>query len=457
MITKAIELASVRAVIASGWCDLGVSGDSSEQSNIFLLQHDCPHDFLFRHVSLVVHHGGAGTTAAGLAAGLPTVVVPFFGDQFFWGNMVHRAGVGPAPIPHVSLNASILAEAIAIAQGTSVQTRARELGRQITDEDGVEAAVQAFHAHLPQLRCSLFHERTATWQYTVKSKSKFGLKIERKNLINLSALAATFLRKHNLIPLNALERMPTLRTKEHNVVSGPFEPVSGAAWAILDLFYDSFKGMGEILTEVGHTPYLGYKAFDKGKAALRAKPNPGQNGSLDQRDPSLISSADPSSSQNKHSYPGSFMLKGTLRLGKAAARAPGAFTSAMASGAHNLPLLYNDPTVRPTPQITGIGSGVKAGVAELGFGVYDGIVGLFTQPIMGAIHPSVSQHGSQDAIKKSQTAPKDSNSKAEDVEEPPWTAGAGALGFAKGLGRGALGLPVKFVAGKFQMLSFSCF
>ena len=304
-----------------------------------------------------------------------------------------------------------------------------------------EAGVGAFHAHLPQLRvlrCSLFAERTATWQYAVKSKSNSGLKIKEKSLINLSPLAATFLRKHNLIPLNALERMLTLRTTEHNVASGPFEPVSGAAWAILDLFYDSFKGMGEILTEVGHTPYLGFKAFDKGKAALRAKPDPGQNGSPDQRNPSSTLSADPASSRGKHSYPGSLMLKGTLRLGKAAARAPGAFTSAMASGAQNLPLSYNDPTVRPTPQITGIGSGIKAGVAELGFGVYDGIAGLFTQPIIGAIHPSRGQHGSQKAEKIPQPAPKDSHDNPKDEEEPPWTVGAGALGFAKGLGRGAL-------------------
>ena len=180
--------------------------------------------------------------------------------------------------------------------------------------------------------------------------------------------------------------------------------------------------MGEILTEVGHTPYLGFKAFDKGKAALRAKPDPGQN-------PSSPSSADSASSRSKHSYPGSLMLKGTLRLGKAAARAPGAFTSAMASGAHNLPLLYNDPTVRPTPQITGIGSGIKAGVAELGFGVYDGIAGLFTQPIMGTIHPSRGPHGSQKSEQESQTAPKDSYNNPEDVEETPWTVGAGALGF----------------------------
>ena len=60
---------------------------------------DCPHDWIFERVSCTVHHGGAGTTAAAIAAGKPSVVVPFFGDQPFWGNMIARVGAGPEPIP----------------------------------------------------------------------------------------------------------------------------------------------------------------------------------------------------------------------------------------------------------------------------------------------------------------------------------------------------------------------
>jgi sterol 3beta-glucosyltransferase len=58
-----------------------------------------PHDKLFDRVAAVVHHGGAGTTAAGLVAGKPTFICPFFGDQPFWGQMVNRAGCGPPPCP----------------------------------------------------------------------------------------------------------------------------------------------------------------------------------------------------------------------------------------------------------------------------------------------------------------------------------------------------------------------
>lgn len=65
--------------------------------DVFMLD-NVPHDWLLKHVSCVVHHDGAGNTAAGIAAGRPTVVVPFFGDQPFWGTMIARAGVGPNPI-----------------------------------------------------------------------------------------------------------------------------------------------------------------------------------------------------------------------------------------------------------------------------------------------------------------------------------------------------------------------
>lgn len=78
MLLEAIDLAGVRALVSKGWCNLGGSGREFPKT-VYLLD-DTPHTWLFQHVSAVVHHGGAGTTAAGLYAGKPTVVVPFFGD-----------------------------------------------------------------------------------------------------------------------------------------------------------------------------------------------------------------------------------------------------------------------------------------------------------------------------------------------------------------------------------------
>lgn len=457
IVLSAIELSGVRAIISGGWGSLDVDAldANTDEETVFFLQNECPHDYLFQYVSLVVHHGGAGTTAAGLAAGRPTVVIPFFGDQFFWGHMVHRAGVGSAPIHSQSLTPSDLASAIRSAQEPVIKRRALEFSKKIQSEKGVDTAISAFHAHLPRanvIPCAVFPDRVATLIFTGRSRAGTRSKSTGVKSVYLSPLAATFLRKHNFISSSSFDNMRMHRYTEYNIASGPYEPVSGAAWAILDLLYDSFKGMGEILTEVGHIPYLGVKAFDKRKAAIRSPPllPAGAPAGQTTLPPSASSS---SSSSSHHSFPGSFMLKGTLRVSKAAARAPGAFASAMASGAHNLPLLYHDPTVRPTPRVTGIGSGLKAGIAELGFGVYDGFAGIFTQPIMGAINPYQGQDRQTTEKPSGKNGEEGTNeSRPERVQgPPPWTIGAGALGFAKGLGRGALGFPIKYFAGMYQM------
>jgi UDP:flavonoid glycosyltransferase YjiC (YdhE family) len=93
-------------------------------------------------MAAVVHHGGAGTTAAGLGAGVPSIIVPFMGDQPFWGQRVMEMGVGPAPIPRKQLNGKRLGDAIAQAvSDASMRDRARELGQKIQAEDGIANAV----------------------------------------------------------------------------------------------------------------------------------------------------------------------------------------------------------------------------------------------------------------------------------------------------------------------------
>jgi UDP:flavonoid glycosyltransferase YjiC (YdhE family) len=94
-------------------------------------------------MAAVVHHGGAGTTAAGLRAGVPSIVTPFFGDQPFWARRVHELGVGPRPIPRQSLTAARLAEAIRLAvTDETMRGRATDLGALIRAEDGVGRAVE---------------------------------------------------------------------------------------------------------------------------------------------------------------------------------------------------------------------------------------------------------------------------------------------------------------------------
>jgi sterol 3beta-glucosyltransferase len=93
-------------------------------------------------MAAVVHHGGAGTTAAGLRAGVPTIIIPFFGDQPFWGQRIAELGVGAKPIPRKQLTSKRLAEGIhRVMTDRLMRQRAAELGAKIQAEDGIAHAV----------------------------------------------------------------------------------------------------------------------------------------------------------------------------------------------------------------------------------------------------------------------------------------------------------------------------
>ena len=93
-------------------------------------------------MSAVVHHGGASTTAAGLHAGVPSVIIPFFGDQPFWGKRIVDLGVESKPIPRKKLTAERLANAIQeVVTNEDIRHRAAKLGKQIQNENGIESAV----------------------------------------------------------------------------------------------------------------------------------------------------------------------------------------------------------------------------------------------------------------------------------------------------------------------------
>src|SRR5262249_15844480 len=115
-IVGAIRESGRRAVLLEGWAGIG-EADLGER--IFRID-SAPHELLFPRVSAAIHHGGAGTTAASLRAGLPTVVVPHLGDQPFWGRRVQALGVGPKPIKRNRLTSSALAEAIVEATSNRV-------------------------------------------------------------------------------------------------------------------------------------------------------------------------------------------------------------------------------------------------------------------------------------------------------------------------------------------------
>lgn len=140
LIAAAVAQSGQRAIVGSGWGRL----ENFDAAHIHVLDH-APHHWLFERVAGVVHHGGAGTTAAGLRAGRPTMIVPHMADQPFWGQRVHGLGVGVAPVPRHKLTVERLAEGIQQLVGSQrLQTVAAVLGEKLRAEDGVRAAVDAF-------------------------------------------------------------------------------------------------------------------------------------------------------------------------------------------------------------------------------------------------------------------------------------------------------------------------
>jgi sterol 3beta-glucosyltransferase len=135
----ALERAGQRGIVAIGRCEAG----AVRRSRTVLALEGVPHDWLFPRMAAVVHHGGAGTTAAGLRAGVPTIVTPFVADQYFWGERVRALGVGPAPLAFTRLDADGLAAAIRHAvEDEAMRERAAQLGRRIRGENGVARAVE---------------------------------------------------------------------------------------------------------------------------------------------------------------------------------------------------------------------------------------------------------------------------------------------------------------------------
>ncbi len=144
-IIEAVQRSGRRAILLGRWADFGSTKVPKE---VFLLKY-APHHWLFPHVAAVVHHGGAGTSAAALRAEVPSVVVPFYLDQPFWGQRLYELGVGTQPIPRSKLTGDKLAAAIHEATtNRAMQEKAAELGRKIAAEDGIAMALEAVQKFL---------------------------------------------------------------------------------------------------------------------------------------------------------------------------------------------------------------------------------------------------------------------------------------------------------------------
>jgi len=142
-IIEGVRLANVRAILAIGW---GGLQEVDLPETMFAIK-GAPHDALFEYVSAVVHHGGAGTTAAGLRAGLPTFICHSAFDQPYWGRRICSLGCGPKPQSLKRIKAARFALGLEeLTRKESYRERAGEIARKIAKEDGITRAIELIEA-----------------------------------------------------------------------------------------------------------------------------------------------------------------------------------------------------------------------------------------------------------------------------------------------------------------------
>jgi sterol 3beta-glucosyltransferase len=139
LVINALKRSGKRGILATGWS--GMKKIDHIPEGIFILE-SAPHSWLFPRMAAVVHHGGAGTTAAGLKAGVPSIIIPFSNDNFAWGRRVYELGVGSKPIPRRKLTEDNLVDAIHDVSANEIQEAAKDLGMRIRSENGAERAAQ---------------------------------------------------------------------------------------------------------------------------------------------------------------------------------------------------------------------------------------------------------------------------------------------------------------------------
>ncbi|KAJ5544030.1 hypothetical protein N7513_003305 [Penicillium frequentans] len=430
VVFEAIKNADQRAIVSKGWGNLGV--DEVDVPDNILIVGSVPHDWLFQHVSCVIHHGGAGTTAAGLALGRPTIIVPFFGDQHFWGRIVAVAGAGPGPIPHKQLTVEKLTNAIKMALKSSTQEKARDIANKMQNESGVRDGVRRFHQHLDlqSLQCAICPSRPAVWHV-------------KHTEIGLSAFVALV-----LVQMGRLkpEDVVLNRASEYDTWRDPSSPLSASAQVLVGAIANFVTGIGEVPYQMAadiisagraignphdhnhpvpaacawrkhhrrgqesseefeqeqyHEPseYLGPEEsnVDDDDGEMSLEENDQMNGSVPstslQRKRSLqleksqtmscVEDPKRNTALTEIRTHGSRM---SMKLLKTVIWLPTDLTLSLSKGFHNAPKLYHDRMVKPSPTVIGFRSGVRAAGTELRDGFYYGLTGLVTQPQYGLKH-----------------------------------------------------------------------
>ena len=143
IVRTALKKTNNRGIILSGW-----SAVKARASDDLIYLDAVPHGWLLTRCKMIIHHGGAGTTSAGLRAGIPNIVVPFTADQPFWGRRVYAVGAGPKPVYVNKLSLENLTQAIIEADDDAISKRVQTLGQSLRSENGVQYAAELITSHV---------------------------------------------------------------------------------------------------------------------------------------------------------------------------------------------------------------------------------------------------------------------------------------------------------------------
>ena len=153
ILVEAVQRTGQRAIIQAGWGNLGLE---SPPENICFVGY-VPHNFLFRQGCCVIHHGGAGTTAAACRAGVPSIIIPHLADQPYWGYTLRKIGVAPKPLHRQDMTPKRLAQRInQVISSRSMAEKANALMEKIEVEDGLTTAVGLIEAYATEF-CLSYH------------------------------------------------------------------------------------------------------------------------------------------------------------------------------------------------------------------------------------------------------------------------------------------------------------
>ncbi|KAH7186145.1 UDP-glucose,sterol transferase [Fusarium flagelliforme] len=405
ILVDAVKASGVRAIISKGWSNLGAN--QAADRDIFYLG-DCPHEWLFQQVTAVIHHGGAGTTACGLRYGKPTVIVPFFGDQPFWGTMVHAAGAGPMPIPQKTLNSQNLSQAIRDCLTPGALAAARGMAEKMRQENGVRQAVNSFHANLPmdKMRCDVMLGLPAAWSYKIGSRH-----------LKVSKVAAEILTDSHKVKWGDLKRY---ESQTIDIQHRRWDPVTALISSGLKMHTEMVTSAVDIVIKPAQV-LMADKSDTKNPNSAGTSSTQALEDSVYGRPAGLILPEGNENRRNEKSGAGAAVAGSAGALGgffKAFTK--GIYLDmphALEEGLRVAPRLYGGEVYDPGPVTDWKSGGIAAG-KNFGHGIVEGVGGLIMSPVRGA--------------------------KKE-----------GAVGAAKGVGIGVLNLTTKVSSGALGLLTFT--